>query len=140
MTEQKTKATTASVTKFLNAVPDKTRRDDCFAVLEMMREITKEEAVMWGSSIVGFGRYRLKYESGREGEWPIAAFSPRNGDLTLYISPDVLVAPKLMERLGKHKTGKSCLYIKKLSDVDPKVLKQLISKSVKEMSSQRIKS
>jgi hypothetical protein len=140
MAEPKTKKTAASVTGFLNAVTDKTRREDCFAVVQIMREITKEEPAMWGSSIVGFGRYRLKYENGREGEWPIAAFSPRKGDLTLYIAPDVLVAPELMERLGKYKTGKSCLYIKKLADVDPKVLKQVIAKSVKEVSSQRVRS
>ena len=140
MAEPKTKATTASVTKFLNAVRDTTRRDDCFAVLEMMREITKEEPVMWGSSIVGFGRYRYKYESGREGEWPIAAFSPRKSDLTLYFNPEVLAGTELKERLGKYKTGKSCLYVKKLADVDRKALKELITKSVKKMSSQRIKS
>ena len=140
MAEPKTKATTANVTKFLNGVSDKTRREDCFAVLEMMREVTKEKPEMWGSSIVGFGRYRQKYENGREGEWPIAGFSPRKGDLTLYIAPEVLVAPDLMQGLGKYKTGKTCLYIKKLADVDPKVLKQLITKSVKNMASQRIKS
>src|SRR5687767_8942480 len=139
MAEPKTKPTTASVTKFLNGVSDKTRRGDCFAVLEMMREVTKEEPAMWGSSIVGFGRYRHKYASGREGEWPIAAFSPRKGDLTLYFTPGFDLAPE-MERLGKYKTGKSCLYIKKLTDVDPKVLKQVITKSVKKLASQRIKS
>jgi len=138
MAEPKTKPTTASVTKFLNGVSDKTRREDCFAVLEMMREVTKEEPAMWGSSIVGFGRYRHKYASGREGEWPIAAFSPRKGDLTLYFTPGFDVAPE-MEQLGEYKTGKSCLYIKKLADVDPKILKQLITKSVKKMASQRIK-
>ncbi len=139
MAELKTKLTTASVTKFLNGVSDKTRRDDCFAVLEMMHEVTKEEPAMWGSSIVGFGRHRYKYESGREGEWPITAFSPRKRDLTLYFTPGFDSAPE-MERLGKYKTGKSCLYIKKLADVDPRVLKQLITKSVKKMASQRIKS
>lgn len=139
MAELKTKPTTASVTKFLNGVSDKTRRDDCFAVLEMMREVTKEEPAMWGSSIVGFGRFRYKYESGREGEWPIAAFSPRKSDLTLYFMPGFDIAPE-MDRLGKYKTGKSCLYIKKLSDVDAKVLKQLVTKSVKKMAGQRIKS
>jgi len=139
MAELKTKPTTASVTKFLNGVSDKTRREDCFAVLEMMREVTKEEPAMWGSSIVGFGRHRYKYESGREGEWPITAFSPRKGDLTLYFMPGFDIAPE-MERLGKYKTGKSCLYIKKLADVDPKVLKQLVTKSVKKLASQRIKS
>ena len=140
MAELKTKPTTASVTKFLNGVSDQTRREYCFAVLEMMREVTKEEPAMWGSSIVGFGRYRYKYDSGREGEWAITGFSPRKGDLTLYIMPGFELAPELMERLGKYKTGKSCLYIKKLDDVDPKVLKQLITKSVKKMASQRIKS
>ena len=139
MAELKTKPTTASVTKFLNGVSDKTRREDCFAVLEMMREVTKEEPKMWGSSIVGFGRHRYKYESGREGEWPIAAFSPRKGDLTLYFTPGFDIEPE-MERLGKYKTGKSCLYIKKLGDVDPKVLKQLVTKSVKKLAGQRIKS
>ncbi|HKO62468.1 MAG TPA: DUF1801 domain-containing protein [Pyrinomonadaceae bacterium] len=140
MAEPKTKATKASATSFLNAIPDQTRRADCFAVSEMMREITKEEPVMWGSTIVGFGRYRQEYQGGREGEWPIAAFSPRKGDLTLYLTPGFESDTELMERLGKYKTGKTCLYIKKLADVDPKVLKQLIAKSVKKMSSQRIKS
>ncbi len=140
MAEPKTRATKASATKFLNAITDETRRDDCLAVLKMMRDVTKEEPVMWGSSIVGFGRFRLKYENGRQAEWPIAAFSPRKGDLTLYLTPGFDADTELMERLGKYKTGKTCLYIKKLADVDPKVLKQLIAKSVKEMSSQRVKS
>jgi hypothetical protein len=140
MAELKTKPTTESVTTFLNKVADNTRREDCFAVLEMMRDVTKEEPTMWGSSIVGFGRYRYKYESGREGEWPITGFSPRKGDLTLYIVPGFeKFAPDLMKRLGKYKTGKSCLYIRKLADVDRKVLKQLIEKSVKKMSAQRTK-
>jgi hypothetical protein len=139
MAELKTRPTTESVSTFLNKVADKTRREDCFAVLEMMRDVTKEEPTMWGSSIVGFGRYRYKYESGREGEWPITGFSPRKGDLTLYIVPGFEIAPDLMKRLGKYKTGKSCLYIRKLADVDRKVLKQLIEKSVKKMSAQRTK-
>ena len=139
MAEPKTKATKESVTAFLNKIEDKTRRDDCFAVLEMMGEVTKEEPKMWGSSIVGFGRYRQQYESGREGEWPIAAFSPRKGDLTVYLVPGFDAATDVMKRLGKHKTGKTCLYIKSLADVDRKVLKQLINESVKKMSAQRIK-
>ena len=139
MAELKTKPTKASVTKFLNSVSDETRRQDCFSVLQMMRDITKEEPAMWGPSIVGFGRFRYKYASGREGEWPIAAFSPRKGDLTLYLMPGFEDESEIMQRLGKYKTGKSCLYIKKLSDVDPKVLKQLVTKSVKQMSSKRIK-
>jgi hypothetical protein len=139
MAEPKTKATKESVTTFLNKVEDKTRREDCFAVLEMMRDVTKEEPKMWGSSMVGFGRYHYKYESGREGEWPVTGFSPRKGDLTVYIVPGFDIAPDLMKRLGKYKTGKSCLYIKSLADVDRKVLKQLIDKSVKKMSAQRVK-
>ena len=140
MAGQKTKPTSASVTKFLNGVSDETRRQDCFAVLEMMRAVTKEEPVMWGPSIVGFGRYHYEYASGREGEWPIAAFSPRKSDLTLYIMPGFESESELMAQLGKYKTGKSCLYIKKLADVDPKVLKRLVSWSVKKMAGQRIKS
>lgn len=91
MAEAKTKPTTESVTAFLNKVSDKGRRDDCFAVLDMMKGITGEEAEMWGPSIVGFGRYRYKYESGREGEWMITGFSPRKSDLTLYIMGGALM-------------------------------------------------
>lgn len=139
MAELKTKATNESVTDFLNKVTDKGRRDDCFAVLEIMKDVTGEEPKMWGSSIVGFGRYHYKYESGREGEWMITGFSPRKGDLTLYIMPGLGAFPDLMKRLGKFKTGKSCLYIKKLKDVDPGVLRQLVKQSVKKMASHRIK-
>jgi hypothetical protein len=139
MAELKTKATSKSVASFLNKVPYQERREDCFAVLEMMKEVTKEEPTMWGSSIVGFGRYQYKYESGREGEWPVTGFSPRKGDLTLYIVPGFDIAPDLMKQLGKYKTGKSCLYIKRLADVDRKVLKKLIEKSVKKMAGKRIK-
>ena len=139
MAELKTKATNESVTDFLNKVTDKGRRDDCFAVLEIMKEVTGEEPKMWGPSIVGFGRYHYKYESGREGEWMITGFSPRKGDLTLYIMPGFDAFPDLMKRLGKFKTGKSCLYIKKLEDVDPGVLRQLVKQSVKKMAGTRIK-
>jgi hypothetical protein len=95
---------------------------------------------MWGPAIVGFGRYRYKYESGREGEWMITGFSPRKNDLTLYIMPGFDDVGSLMDRLGKYKIGKSCLYIKKLEDVDVSVLRKLIDQSVKKMASQRIKS
>jgi hypothetical protein len=94
---------------------------------------------MWGPSIVGFGRYRYKYESGREGEWPITGFSPRKGDLTLYIIGGFDSFSDLMARLGKYKTGKSCLYIKRLSDVDAKVLKKLVQQSVKLVAAKRIR-
>lgn len=138
MAEPKTKPTAESVATFLNKVSDKSRRDDCLAVLDIMKDVTKEEPRMWGSSIVGFGRYRYKYESGREAEWMITGFSPRKSDLTLYILPGFEPFPQLMKRLGKHKTGKSCLYIKKLADVDLKVLRELVEKSVKKMTNKRI--
>lgn len=139
MAELKTKVTNESVTDFLNKVTDKGRRADCFAVLEIMKDVTGEEPKMWGPSIVGFGRYHYKYQSGREGEWMITGFSPRKGDLTLYIMPGLDAFPDLMKRLGKFKTGKSCLYIKKLEDVDPGVLRQLVKQSVKKMADTRIK-
>ena len=138
MAELKTKATNESVADFLNKVSDADRRDDCFAVLEIMKEVTGEGPKMWGPSIVGFGRYRYKYESGREGEWMITGFSPRKGDLTLYIMGGFDAFPDLMKRLGKFKTGKSCLYIKKLEDVDLDVLRQLVKQSVKKMAKMRI--
>ena len=138
MAELKTKETSASVSAFLAKIADETRRKDCLAVADIMRDVTKEEPKMWGSSIVGFGRYRYKYDSGREGEFMITGFSPRKGDLTLYIMPGFEPFPDLMKRLGKYKTGKSCLYIKKLADVDVGVLKELVSKSVKKMAPQRI--
>jgi hypothetical protein len=140
MAENKTQPTAESVTAFLNNVGDKARREDCFAVLDIMKRVTGEEPTMWGPSIVGFGRYRYKYESGREGEWMITGFSPRKNDLTLYIMPGFDQAGSLMERLGKYKTGKSCLYIKKLEDVDVAVLRKLVEQSVKKMAPQRIKS
>lgn len=138
MAELKTKPTVESVSDFLKRVEDKGRRDDCLTVIDIMKDVTKEEPTMWGSSIVGFGRYHYKYESGREGEWMITGFSPRKNDLTLYIMGGLDAFPDVMKRLGKHKTGKSCLYIKKLADVDLKVLKELVEKSVKKMAGKRI--
>lgn len=138
MAELKTKETTESVSAFLDKIADKRRREDCLAVVDIMRDVTKEEPKMWGSSIVGFGRYHYKYESGREGEWMITGFSPRKGDLTLYIMGGFEAFSDLMKGLGKYKTGKSCLYIKKLADVDADVLRKLITKSVKQMAGKRI--
>jgi predicted CopG family antitoxin len=138
MAELKTKPTAESVSDFLKRVEDKGRRDDCLTVIDIMKDVTKEDPQMWGSSIVGFGRYRYKYESGREGEWMITGFSPRKNDLTLYIMGGFESVSDLMKRLGKHKTGKSCLYIKKLADVDLKVLRQLVETSVKQMAGKRI--
>lgn len=138
MAELKTKETAESVSAFINKIADQSRREDCLAVIDIMRKVTKEEPKMWGTSIVGFGRYRYKYESGREGEWPITAFSPRKGDLTLYIMGGFDKFSDLMNSLGKYKTGKSCLYIKKLADVDVNVLKKLVTKSVNLKAGKRI--
>ncbi len=133
MAELKTKETKASVEKFLNTVSDKKKREDCFKILEMMKQVTKEEPKMWGSSIVGFGNYHYKYESGHEGDTCITGFSPRKQNLTLYIMPGFERYEELMKKLGKYKTGVSCLYIKKLEDVDEKVLKELMVSSFKYM-------
>ncbi|HKR10724.1 MAG TPA: DUF1801 domain-containing protein [Pyrinomonadaceae bacterium] len=133
MAELKTKKTAASVEKFLNQIPDETRREDCFRIARMMEEITGDEPKMWGPKIVGFGSYHYKYASGHEGEWPITGFSPRSQDLTLYLMPGFAEYADLMTQLGKHRTGKSCLYIKRLSDVHLPTLKKLIRASVKDM-------
>ena len=133
MAEMKTQKNNASVEDFLNGVTDEKRREDSFGVLELMREVTGEEPAMWGTSIVGFGSYHYKYASGREGDWPLAGFSPRKRDLSLYIMAGFERYPELMSSLGKHKTGKSCLYIKRLDDVDQAVLKELVAVSVRYM-------
>ena len=99
----------------------------------MMEEITGDKPKMWGPSIVGFGTYHYKYASGREGDWPVAAFSPRKKDLTLYFMPGFDRSTELMEKLGKHSTGKSCLYIKRLSDIHMPTLKKMIKKSVEDL-------
>ena len=139
MAELKTKETAASVSAFLAKIADEGRRKDCFAVVDIMRAVTKEEPKMWGSSIVGFGLYRQKYAGGREAEWMITGFSPRKGDLTLYGLGVFDKFPDLMKNLGKYKTGKGCLYIKKLTDVDVKVLRKLVTESVKLKATNRIK-
>jgi hypothetical protein len=131
MAELKTKVNEASVNKFLNSVADKQKREDSFVILELMKKITKYEPKMWGSSIVGFGAYHYKYESGREGDICLIGFSPRKQNLTLYIMSGFSKYADLMKKLGKYKTGKACLYINKLDDIDMKVLKELINESVK---------
>jgi hypothetical protein len=133
MAELKTKETNASVTAYLNAIADKTKRADCKAIAKMMRDATGNRARMWGSSIVGYGSYDYKYASGHQGNWPICGFSPRAQNITIYIMPGFSKFEKLMKKLGKYKTGKSCLYIKRLEDVDRKVLGDLITGSVREM-------
>ena len=133
MAELKTKQTEASVKEFLNKIPDKQRRDDCFAIAKMMEDATGMKPKMWGPSIIGFGSYHYKYDSGREGDWMITGFSPRKNDLTLYLMMGFEKHQELMEQLGKHKTSKSCLYIKRLDDVHVPTLKKLIKESVKQL-------
>ena len=137
MAELKTKPNKVSVEKFLKSIKDEKKREDSFKVLELMKKITKEEPVMWGPSIVGFGKYHYKYASGREGDWFLTGFSPRKQNLTLYIMSGFKRYKELMKKLGKHKTGSSCLYINKLEDIDMKVLKELITESVKYMKTKK---
>jgi hypothetical protein len=131
MAELKTKPTKASVEKFLNQIPDEGRRQDCFTVARIMEEITGSKPQMWGESIVGFGSYHYKYASGQEADWPLMGFSPRKRDLTLYLMPGFQQHKDLMAQLGKHSTGVSCLYIKRLSDLHMPTLKKLIRDSAK---------
>ncbi|MBX2969812.1 MAG: DUF1801 domain-containing protein [Cyclobacteriaceae bacterium] len=129
--ELKTKKNTASVKTFLQSVMDTQMREDCNTVAELMSSITKSNPKMWGATIVGFGEYHYKYESGREGDWFLCGFSPRKQALTLYLMGGLESQKDLLEKLGKFKIGKSCLYIKRLADVDMKVLKALIQNGVK---------
>jgi hypothetical protein len=133
MAELKTKATKQSVASFLKTVTDAQKREDAAAVMAIMREATKCEPVMWGTSIIGFGTYTYKYATGREGDWPIVGLSPRKTNLTLYIMPGFDAYEGLLAKLGKHSTGSSCLYIKRLADIDMAVLKKLITQSVAAM-------
>ncbi|MDH3744520.1 MAG: DUF1801 domain-containing protein [Acidobacteriota bacterium] len=130
MAELKTKRNQKSVKKFLDSVENRRRREDAWAVKAMMEELTGEKAEMWGDSIVGFGSYHYKYASGREGDWFVTGFSPRKVSLTLYVMSGFSRYQELMAKLGKHKTGSSCLYINRLEDVDSKILRRLIKESV----------
>ncbi len=131
MAELKTKLNDRSVLKFLNGIKDEQRRQDCLAILGMMKKATRSEPKMWGSSIVGFGSYHYVYESGREGDWFMTGFSPRKQNLTFYLMGGFEQHDALLKKLGKHKTGKGCLYINKLQDVDLSTLRTLIERSVK---------
>ena len=133
MAELKTKESKASVGEFLASIDDMQKRADCKAVAKMMREATGKRAKMWGKTIVGFDKYNYQYESGHSGSAAITGFSPRAQSISIYIMPGFTEFAPLMEKLGKYKTGKSCLYIKRLEDVDQKVLSRLIKASVKEM-------
>jgi hypothetical protein len=133
MAENKTKATDASVADYLSAIEDEGRRADCRAIAELMTRITEAPARMWGTSIVGFDRYHYKYASGREGDAAVTAFSSRKGDISVYLAASSSDQEGLLARLGRHKMGKSCLYIRKLADVDLGVLEQLVAGSVAEI-------
>ena len=137
MAELKTKRNIGDVEAFLNSVPDEKKRQDSFTILELMKQVTGKEPEMWGDSIIGFGSYHYKYASGREGDWFLTGFSPRKQNLTLYIMADFDGYDQLLSKLGKHSTGKSCLYIKKMDDVDTDVLEELVKKSVKRMQESR---
>lgn len=133
MPEFKTKPTAASVAKHLEAVATDAQLVDAQALIALMRKVTHEEPKMWGSSIIGFGSYHYKYESGREGDSALAGFAVRKGEFALYIVSGFEGQAPLLAKLGKHKAAKACLYIKRLADVDAMVLEQLIADSVKEM-------
>ena len=130
MSDPKTRPTTASVDAFIDAVDDEGRRADCRVVAGLMAQITGAEGVMWGSSIVGFGTYHYRYASGREGDFFEAGFSPRKRALTIYVMAGFSEYDDLLARLGKHTTGKSCLYVKRLADVDLDVLREILTRSV----------
>ena len=130
MAELKTKVTNASVDKFLQGIKDEKKRGDCYQILKIMKKATKAEPKMWGTGIIGFGDYHYKYESGRENDWFLAGFSPRVQNLTLYMMGGF--DKEVLKKPGKYKTGKGCLYINKLEDVDLKVPNGLITQSVKQ--------
>jgi Domain of unknown function (DU1801) len=137
LAELKTRRTDASVDTFLKKVTDEDRRKDCQTFVRIMRKAVGAPPKMWGSAIVGFGDYRYRYPNGRENDWFVAGFSPRKQDLTLYLMSGAARHPAIMKRLGKHKTGKSCLYIKRLADVDMKALTDLIAASVDDLKGSR---
>ncbi len=138
MAELKTKKNDASVEAFLNSVADERKRQDCFTLADLMREITGSEPSMWGDSIVGFGGYRYTNSTRKENEWPVTGFSPRKQNLTLYIMSGFEQYDDLLGRLGKHSTGKACLYVKRLSDIDMTTLRELIALSVAHMTQQQL--
>jgi hypothetical protein len=136
MYEAKTKPTQVSPKGYLEAIQDDERRKDCKALAAIMKRVTGCPAKMWGPGIVGFGTHHFKYDSGHEGDCPVAGFSSRKSDITLYLTPGYLGRAKgLLDKMGKHKAGKACLYVKRLSDVELPILERLITGSVKEVRS-----
>lgn len=130
MSENKTKPTSVSVQAFLSGVEDPARRADCDTLIELMKRVTGAEPVMWGPSIIGFGSYSYHYESGHKGESAVTGFSPRAREFSIYLTAPGPDQEELLAKLGKHKMGKSCLYVKKLSDIDLEVLQKLVEQSV----------
>ena len=135
MAENKTQATTKSVPEFLEQIEDPGRKADCKTISALMEKLSGSKPKMWGEAIVGFGDYRYKYASGREGDWFLAGFSPRKQNLTIYIMGYLEYYPDHLERLGKFKNGKGCLYIKKLEDINMDVLEDLIASSIDRLKS-----
>lgn len=129
MTENKTKPTTTTVRAFLNRIENPQLRHDCNSIIEIMEAISKLKPVMWGSSIIGFGTRHYVYDSGREGDTMIVGFSPRKQNISLYLAGGLEPLEGELSRLGKHETGKGCLYIKSLKDVDVAVLKKILTKA-----------
>lgn len=134
MSELKTKPTNQEVEEFIQSISDEKKAKDCFVILEMMKEITQNVPKMWGSSIIGFGEYNYKHANGKGATWFITGFSPRKQNLTFYIMPGFSEHGELLGKLGKFKTGKSCLYVKKLEDIDMDALRELVQKSVDYMN------
>ena len=133
MAQLKTRPSDRSVVRFLRSITEEQKRRDAFALADLMQQATKAEPRMWGSSIVGFGSYHYKYASGREGDWFLVGFSPRQQNLTLYIMSGFDHYGELLDKLGQHSTGQSCLYIKKLADVDLAIVTELVKQSVEHM-------
>jgi hypothetical protein len=130
MAKNKTTETQQSVTDFINAVENEAKRNDAFELVKIMQETTGFEPKMWGPSIIGFGSYHYKYDSGHEGDAPLAAFSPRKAATTVYFYLPEENREELLSKLGKHKSSKACIYINKLTDIDIEVLKKIISLSI----------
>jgi len=129
--DSKTKETAASVDAFIDKVPDETKRDDSYRLMEIMEQLSGFQAKMWGPAIIGFGSYHYKYESGREGDAPMVAFSPRKAAISLYLPAEFEKRDELLKKFGKHESSKACIYIKKLSDIDEGVLKKMITAALK---------
>jgi hypothetical protein len=134
MAENKTKATDVDVTGFINKVDNEIKRKDSFELVYIFKSISGFEPKMWGPTIIGFGSYHYKYASGHQGDAPLAGFSPRKDSIVLYFSEDYENKEALLEKLGKHKSSKACVYVKKLADIDLPVLREMIRASIKDIS------